>query len=168
MTDPQQSTSEQPKLQYGNFGLRFLAWLLDEIILGTIIWFLVLPILALIGLSTFSLRELEIHREEELIPWFIAMGSLVFGLVIIEFVSGWLYFALFQSGPRQATPGKMIVGVKVTDMEGNRIDFTKATIRYFSKIISGIILMIGYLIAAFTEKRQALHDLLAGTLVLKR
>jgi uncharacterized RDD family membrane protein YckC len=66
------------------------------------------------------------------------------------------------------TIGKQALKIVVTDLEGKRIDFVKATIRYFSKIISSLILLIGYIMAAFTEKKQALHDIIAGTLVLEK
>jgi uncharacterized RDD family membrane protein YckC len=59
----------------------------------------------------------------------------------------------------------MIFGLKVTDLYGNRISFERATGRHFAKILSAMILCIGYLMVAFTERKQGLHDLLAGTLV---
>jgi uncharacterized RDD family membrane protein YckC len=82
-------------------------------------------------------------------------------------VINWLYYALLESSFKQATLGKMALGLKVTDMEGKRISFGQATGRYFAKILSGLILCIGYLMAAFTEKKQALHDIIVGTLVVK-
>lgn len=82
-------------------------------------------------------------------------------------IAQWLYFALMESSSRQATLGKMALGIRVTDLNGNRIGFGKATGRYFGKILSGLILGIGFLMAAFTERKQALHDMLAGTLVVR-
>ena len=87
--------------------------------------------------------------------------------VIGTFV-GWLYFAGMESSARQATLGKSAMGLVVTDINGNRISFLRATGRYFAKILSALILLIGYIMAAFTARKQALHDLLASTLVLKR
>jgi uncharacterized RDD family membrane protein YckC len=81
---------------------------------------------------------------------------------------GWLYFALMESSNKQATLGKMLIGIKVTDLDGNRITFGKATARHFSKIISGVILAVGYIMAGFTQRKQALHDIIAGTLVVKK
>jgi Tfp pilus assembly major pilin PilA len=72
-----------------------------------------------------------------------------------------------QSSSRQATLGKMALGIKVTSAEGERISFLRATGRYFATILSGLILMIGYLLAAFTQRKQALHDMIAGTLVVR-
>ena len=77
----------------------------------------------------------------------------------------WLYFAIMESSPTQATLGKMAIGIVVTDMSGNRVSFGRATGRHFAKIVSGIILGIGFLMIAFTERKQGLHDIMADTLV---
>ena len=81
---------------------------------------------------------------------------------------GWLYSALLESSPNQATVGKMALGIKVTDLDGERISFGRATGRHFGKILSFLILCIGYLMVAFTERKQGLHDLMAGTLVVDK
>ena len=78
----------------------------------------------------------------------------------------WLYFALMESSGTQGTLGKMAVGLKVTDQSGRRIGFGRATGRFFGKLLSTIIFCIGHFMAGFTAKKQALHDLMAGTLVL--
>jgi uncharacterized RDD family membrane protein YckC len=85
----------------------------------------------------------------------------------ISTVISWLYYSLMESSAKQATVGKMALGIVVTDMDGRRIGFGKATARYFAKILSALILGIGFLMVAFTERKQGLHDLLAGTLVVK-
>jgi uncharacterized RDD family membrane protein YckC len=85
----------------------------------------------------------------------------------ISTVVSWLYSALMESSAKQATLGKMALGIRVTDLDGNRIGFGKATGRYFAKILSALILGIGFLMVAFTERKQGLHDMLAGTLVVK-
>lgn len=82
-------------------------------------------------------------------------------------VIGWIYFAAFESSARQATPGKMAIGIRVTDLSGRRIGFARATGRHFGKIISALLLLVGFLMAAFTPRKQALHDIMAGTLVVK-
>lgn len=89
------------------------------------------------------------------------------GMGLINLAGNWLYFALLESSVWQGTIGKHLLGLKVTDMAGNRISFGRATGRYFSKIISAIILFIGFIMVAFTEKKQGLHDLIAKTLVWK-
>ena len=85
----------------------------------------------------------------------------------ISTVVSWLYYALMESSAKQATLGKMALGIRVTDLDGNRITFGKATGRYFAKILSALILGIGFLMVAFTQRKQGLHDILAGTLVFK-
>jgi len=86
----------------------------------------------------------------------------------ISTVINWLYFALMESSDRQATLGKMALGIVVTDLDGNKIGFGRATGRYFAKILSGLILFIGFIMVAFTAKKQGLHDMIASTLVVKK
>ena len=129
----------RPMTEYASFGKRFLAALLDGVILGVINGL----ISAILGKNS-------------------GLASLV-GILV-----AWLYYAIQESSAKQATLGKQALGIVVTDLEGKRIDFVKATIRYFSKILSTLILMIGYIMAAFTERKQALHDMIAGTLVVNR
>lgn len=95
------------------------------------------------------------------IPNFI-VSAITAGLGSIVLV--WLYFALMHSSERQATFGQQAMGMVITDMAGNRITFGKATGQYFASLISGLILLIGYIMIAFTEKKQGLHDMMAGTL----
>ena len=87
---------------------------------------------------------------------------------LVTTLVGWGYFAGMESSARQATLGKSVMGMVVTDIAGNRISFLRATGRYVAKLLSAVILFIGYIMAAFTARKQALHDLLAGTLVLSR
>ena len=130
--------------EYGGFGARFVAVLIDGIIL--IIACLVIRI-----------------------PLRIMMGNILGSLVMIpiQMAAGIAYEAYFLSSPKQATIGKQAMGLIVTDINGAPIDMGKAALRAVGKIISGIILFIGYIMAAFTPQKQALHDMIAGTLVLK-
>jgi uncharacterized RDD family membrane protein YckC len=96
----------------------------------------------------------------------IGFGLLGHGVTIVFLLFGsWLYEAFMESSSYQATLGKMIFGMKVTDLNGNRISFERATGRHFAKWLSAMILFIGYIMVGFTERKQGLHDLLAGTLV---
>ncbi|HKF21566.1 MAG TPA: RDD family protein, partial [Candidatus Angelobacter sp.] len=80
----------------------------------------------------------------------------------------WLYDALLTSSSWQGTVGKRVLRLKVTDLAGNKISFARATGRFFAKLISRAVLtMFIYLVVAFTERKQGLHDLIAGTLVMK-
>jgi uncharacterized RDD family membrane protein YckC len=80
----------------------------------------------------------------------------------------WIYYAAMESTAPQATVGKLFMGIYVTDREGERVTFYAASIRYWVKFISMAILAIGFLMAAFTRHKQALHDIVAKCLVLKR
>jgi uncharacterized RDD family membrane protein YckC len=101
-----------------------------------------------------------------------ATGSVAvatFGVgITLGFFAPWLYEAFMMSSEWQATVGKRVMSIIVTDTDGRRMSFARATGRHFAKYVSAFLLGIGFIIAAFTEKRQALHDLIAETLVLKR
>ena len=94
----------------------------------------------------------------------MAIAPMVGGLLGLIF--GWLYFAMQESSARQATLGKLAMGIKVTDGQGQRIGFGRATGRFFGKLLSGLILSIGFMLAGWTARKQALHDMLANTLVV--
>jgi len=88
--------------------------------------------------------------------------------MIINIVLTAAYFVAFHSSAKMATPGKMAFGIKVTTLDGNRIGVPLAIGRYFATWLSTLILGIGYLMAAFTERKQALHDMLCKTLVVNK
>jgi uncharacterized RDD family membrane protein YckC len=140
---------------YGGFWIRFVAYLLDAILLNIGFWI----IAAVTGFSMIPADPAKIDPEE-----FIAKTG-TFQLVAL--VVTWLYFALMESSARGATVGKMVLGLRVVDDQGQRISFLRATGRFFAKFISGIILMIGYIMAAFTDRKRALHDIMASSLVVK-
>jgi uncharacterized RDD family membrane protein YckC len=136
-------------VRYGGFWRRFAAYIIDAI--------LVVILSALIGaLLGIVISILRIDRGV------ISGLSTVVGVVIVV-----LYFSLQESSEAQATLGKRALGVKVTDMNGQRISFPRALGRYFAKILSALLLGIGYIMAAFTSKKQALHDMIARTLVVR-
>lgn len=92
------------------------------------------------------------------------VGALI---VVAALVGQWLYFALFESSKWQATPGKKVLNLRVVDPEGERISFGRATARYFSKAFLSWILLAGYIMAGLHDKKKALHDVIAGTFVLR-
>jgi uncharacterized RDD family membrane protein YckC len=94
--------------------------------------------------------------------YYATMGT----ALIITGVLTWLYFAICESSPWQATLGKLALGIRVTDLNGHRISFPRALGRYLAKFLSVLILFIGFLMVAWTRRKQGLHDMLAGTLVL--
>ena len=97
----------------------------------------------------------------------LSQASIMISANIFGFVIGWLYYAIQESSEKQATFGKAALHLSVTDLEGKRISFTRATGRYFAKFISTFIFLIGYIMILFTGKKQGLHDIMAACLVLK-
>lgn len=162
--------------KFAGFWKRFVAYVIDHIILGFIELVIFLPILFIMGIvfldnnrfSNYRYSAINVPAEIEDLIENVDIFILVIVILMITIVSlviNWLYYALMESSGKQATPGKMILGLKVVDLEGNRISFIRATGRFFAKIISGLIFNIGFIIAAFTEKKQALHDIMAGCLI---
>jgi uncharacterized RDD family membrane protein YckC len=95
--------------------------------------------------------------------------SLILTFAAVSLLLSWLYHAYFESCDWQATPGKRVLSIYVTDVNGRRISFLHATGRFFAKMVSGLIpLGIGYIMAGFTQRKQALHDMIASTLVVRR
>jgi uncharacterized RDD family membrane protein YckC len=148
---------------YGGFWIRVLAALIDGAVLSVV----TVPITVLVmGASFASLASMgDNPSPEQVLPVVFAIVGIFVPLMV---GLGWLYEALMTSGAMQATLGKRIVGLKVTDLAGNRIGFGRATGRHFAKMLSGMIMNIGYIMVAFTDRKQGLHDMLAGTLVMKR
>ena len=131
-------------MEYAGFWRRFAAYLIDYILIsvvGGIAFFILAAIAGDDG------RCLRLH------PWFVGF---------------FVYFAYMEAPSTQATVGKIALGIQVTDLQGNRISFGKALGRNVAKILSALILYIGFIMAAFTAKKQALHDMIAGTLVVKK
>ena len=85
-----------------------------------------------------------------------------------DLLFGWIYAATMESSSRQGTFGKMALGIKVTDLQGNKIGFAQATGRYFGRLLSAVIFLIGFLMVAWTEKKQGLHDMMASCLVVNK
>jgi uncharacterized RDD family membrane protein YckC len=94
------------------------------------------------------------------------LGSIIAAYGFLLVFVPWLYFAGFESSRSQATPGKVLVHIVVTDLDGNKPTYARATLRFFAKFLSAIIIFIGFLMIGLTRKRQGLHDKIAGTLVL--
>ncbi len=89
-------------------------------------------------------------------------------MILVGLVLEWLYYSLMESSAWQGTLGKKALGLRVTDLQGNRVSFGRATGRFFARIISSFTLLIGYIMAGFTEKKQALHDIIASCLVIRQ
>ena len=153
-----------------SFGIRWVAQIIDFIILYIINFIIITPILGAVGFGIASGNDFDFESmsEGDYIATITAlMGALVAGSIVL-YVIRVLYGAFMESSNLQATVGKLAVGIKVTTTEGEKLTFVKALLRHIGKIISGLIIFIGYIMAAFTEKRQALHDFIAGSLVVKK
>jgi uncharacterized RDD family membrane protein YckC len=157
-----------PRVMYAGFWLRVLAYCIDAIILGIFsVPILIGGAMALgIGGMIANMPRNQDPFENGMPP---AMMLFIMLCVGVGLFGTWLYFALLESSEWQGTAGKRVLGLIVTDMNGQRITFLRATGRHFAKFVTSLIpLCIGYIMAGFTEKRQALHDMIASCLVLRR
>lgn len=149
---------DQGPVAYASFWARFVAVFVDGILIG-ILGALFGGIFG--GIFGFMIASQGQALTEGNLQLLNGLGNII-GIVV-----GWLYCALQESSAAQATIGKKAMGLRVTDEAGNRISFGRASGRHFGKIISSLLLLIGFLMQPFTKKKQALHDLMAGTLVVK-
>lgn len=152
---------------YAGFWIRFVAYLIDLILLGVVLTVIVTPIIGALGFSTASAIENGNMSDEGVTSLMTMFAGAGMAVQVINFVIGLLYFGLMESSAKQATVGKMALGLKVIDKNGGRLSFRTAALRYIGKLVSGAIFMIGFIMAAFTEKKQALHDMIASTYVVK-
>src|ERR1044071_5200240 len=139
---------------YAGFWWRVLAYIIDSLIMSAVF----VPLGMVIGVAMVA------SGADENSPVMPLVNLSLNGLSIL---GSWLYHAFLESSSWQGTIGKKVCGLRVTDLDGNQISFAKATGRYFGMVLSGMICFVGFIMVAFTEKKQGLHDLMAGTLVLK-
>ena len=165
---PMVSAGASAPRPYAGFWVRFVAYFVDSLILGIPFTIALFAIFMLAGVGAMMRRAAPVNPNEiaaNFAPVFAMMIPVMFFLILVS----WLYYAGMESSARQATLGKSVMSLRVTNGEGQRLSFGHASGRFFAKIISGMIpFAIGYIMAGFTEKKQALHDLIAGTLVLKQ
>ncbi|HXJ16819.1 MAG TPA: RDD family protein [Candidatus Polarisedimenticolia bacterium] len=144
-----------PVVLYAGFWLRFVAFIIDAIVL----WFagaiVMLPFMASLGLRGVLTGRPPMMGPGDVV---VLMGTF-FWVIVARVALNWLYYAGFESSPWQATLGKKALGLEVTDL---------AAEADAGKIISSLTLLIGYIMAGFTEKKQALHDMIASCLVLRK
>lgn len=143
---------------YAGFWMRVSAFVLD----------LVLLTLTFSGIGLFYEGILRhSHAGQNGNAFFSTMGFQKLA-IMGQWVTIWLYFSLLESSGWQATAGKRLVGIQVTDLQGNRISFGRATGRFWAKLVSAVPFYIGFLFAGMTSHKQAVHDMLANTLVIQR
>ena len=162
-------------MQYAGFWIRLGAYIVDYIVL-TIVLIILFFVLMAIGIIDFGpMMEMaqdpsmqsggEVDPATEAAALEMMKGMGIFYLLAI--IVGWLYEAIMVSSSMQATPGKMVFGLRVQTVDGQQVGFGRATGRFLGKIISSLIACIGFLMIAFTERKQGLHDMIAGTLVVR-
>ena len=131
---------EQPR--YAGFWIRLLAYIIDAVILGAISF----PLIQVLG----------------------SMGIGDHSTNVLSIAISWMYFAVFESSTWMGSPGKKALGLIVTDEQGQQLSVGRATRRYFAKILSALLLGIGFFMIAFTARKQGLHDKIFHTLVVKK
>jgi uncharacterized RDD family membrane protein YckC len=145
---------------YAGFWRRFWALVIDGLLLRIAMF----PVGLALGLRTM----LPFLAGEDMTPE--RVGELLAGSASMWLVATflhWVYFTAFHASSRQATPGQWALGLRVTGMDGGRIGYGRATARYFASWLSALTLFVGFIMGAFTARKQTLHDLIAGTLVVR-
>jgi uncharacterized RDD family membrane protein YckC len=137
-------------VEYASFWARFAAVLIDQVLMTCVSLVLVF----FIGVVQAAGGGRDMSAVQSLIN-------------VISIVIVWVYYAGLESSSQMATFGKRLLGLKVTDLQGQRIDFGRATGRYFGKILSGLALLIGFFAMLWDDKSQTWHDKMAGCLVVK-
>lgn len=154
---------------YAGFWLRFVAYIIDIIIVYVVQSFIFIPVFGLMGISFASnAGDMQNMSDAEAMGMIGSMMAVMGTTILLATAISILYWTLMESSKYQATVGKIALGLKVTDVDGKNLDFVKALVRNLCKIISSMILYIGYMMAGFTDKKQGLHDMIAGTLVVKK
>ena len=164
---------------YTGFWRRFVALVIDSFVLfvptAIVMFALGMPACSTDFADAFSPDKIQSLGPEQMQviaaqirQEMIAAIPSIMLMQLLNILIWWLYYAIMESSSLRATLGKLAVGSIVTDLDGERISFLKATGRHFGKILSALILLLGYIMAGFTERKQALHDLMAGCLVIQK
>lgn len=155
------SGQAQPRpIAFAGFWLRFCAFIADLLIVGLVLGPITFkPLLNNVGPQA---------SPKDILAFYTGGSRQALAIALLVQLIYWLYYASLESSAWQASLGKKLFGLYVTDLEGKRISFARASGRHFGKLISQFILFFGYLLAGFTPKKQALHDMLAGCLVLRK
>ncbi|MEH2143223.1 protein kinase domain-containing protein [Nostoc sp.] len=144
-TTTQTQTSSQTPIKYAGFSTRFVADIIDKTILI---------------ISSFSL---------DFITNGAAKNDELWGRVLVYYIIlGFIYSTVMESSPKQGTVGKILLGIAVTDNNGNRLSFEQSAKRYFCKLLSYLTIFIGFFMAGFTSKKQTIHDMASGSLVIRK
>ncbi len=168
-TEPEEEEEETTTGNYAGLGRRFFAFVIDAIVL-LILMTIAATFFGLVqGVKYFyylTVQRAPISALTEAGTSEAAFTPIIAALGVLLIIIPWFYFAGFECLRGQATPGKTLLRIVVTDKDGTRITFARATLRHFFKYISALIIFIGFIMIGLTKKRQGLHDRIAGCLVL--
>lgn len=143
-------------VRYAGFRRRLAAYIIDCIVAGILAYSVAVAGALLIGLP--SGERFDGVAVTIAAAWICAS----------YLMAPWLYWSLMERSSRQATLGKRALGIIVTDIEGRRVTFARGTVRYWAKLISFLTLLIGFMLAGFTPRKQALHDIVSSCLVVMK
>lgn len=146
-----------PRPAFAGFWLRAVAYLIDTVLISV-----VFGLIASLYPSTF------IKYPDAATTSLASLPQLTPIAFVITITATWFYYTVFEASIWQATPGKRVMKLYVADLSGRRLTFARAAARNLAKMISSLTFLVGYLVAGFTEKKQALHDILASCLVLRK
>lgn len=167
-----QNTEEQAT--YAGFGKRMAALFIDRVIISIAItfayWEVNREVLRMIKQKGSILNKMYKISDDSLdmSKYDVADNITYYAMSVIFTLVLWCYYAGMESSPWKGTIGKKMIGLEVSDLTGNRISFTKATGRYFGKIISIVVLCIGYIAMLFNDKKQTWHDSMSGCIVTEK
>jgi uncharacterized RDD family membrane protein YckC len=153
-------------IDYAGFWLRAVAFIIDAIVLSVIYLLLIIPLYGAFVPDQYYENPNSGSAIED-VPVLSLLLPVDFSQLILVLVAIF-YFTVMEASRHQASLGKIALELKVTDASGGRLTFSRAMLRNASKMISLLLLMIGYVFAAFTKRKQALHDLIAGAVVIKK
>jgi uncharacterized RDD family membrane protein YckC len=163
---PMASAYATPGHLYAGFWKRVAAYFVDVVVLYIVNTLLEIPFGMRAANEAFEQKFSDALDMQALMAGYQQFWADHWGYFLTTLIVGWLYFAICESSAWQATPGKLALGIRVTDLHGARISFGRALGRYGGKFISALLFCVGFLLAGITKRKQALHDTLAGTLVV--
>ncbi len=163
---PRPGAFVEPRFEYGGFWIRFLAKILD----GFVLFFIQLfPLLLLSVVMGKPLFNFDVGMAEQSPDFSVVMGNFIYSLCqsFVQLVISVSYKTFFV-GKYGATPGKMVCGLQVVRPDGGQVTYLRAFGRFWAEMLSGLTLMIGYIIAAFDDEKRSLHDLICDTRVIRK
>lgn len=160
-------TTDKNKTYFAGFGRRLIAGFIDLFIIFLIEWFVAYYFGFMEGFKMLQMmiKHEPVRTTDGLLVTSPLPGEVASFLILTIIIIPWIYFAFLESSRNQATLGKIIARVNVTDLHGNRITFARATIRHFGKFLSCILLFTGFFAIIYTRYSQGLHDIIAACLV---